>query len=172
MGQAVMAADWQEIGRRVRDKIINESQNFNAKRRAEELIGERPEYAFYRVLLQYSVGNSSPLKEYLRSDRPLLRSDRELLALELAGELSPPPKRGRPRDENARAAADFARRFYRQWKSENICEGIKDWGLGDEMKDQSCRYAIEIFKTLRPGEQQPDLEVVPEMMERPISRRK
>ena len=166
-------SDWQEIGRRVRDQIVNESQNFNAKRRAEELIaiGERPEYAFYRVLDQYSKGKSSPLVKYLRSNRPLLRAHRELLALELSGELSPPPTRGRPRDENVRTAAAVAGRLYRQWKSENVREGIKNRGLGRQMKDESCRYAIEILEPLIEGEP-PAFDVVRDMMERSICRQK
>jgi hypothetical protein len=161
-------SDWQEIGRRVRDQIISENQNFNAKRRAQELIaiGERLDYASYRA----------PLIKSLLLNRPISPADRERFsALESSGAPSPPPKRGRgrPRDENVRAAATLATRLYRQWKDENVREGIKDWGLGGKMKEQSCHYAIEILKPLieRIGEP-PEYDVVREMMERAIYRQK
>jgi hypothetical protein len=82
----------------------------------------------------------------------------------------PKPARGRPRDEKLYEAAHLARALYRQWKAENIAAGINDHGLGRQMKDRSCDYAIEILAIA--GDPRPASESVREMMERPISRRK
>ena len=163
-------------GRRIRDQVINEGQPSNAKRRAEELmaIGESPGYLFWRVVRQYSMGNPVPLIKYLCTNHPLSPTDRKLLALTLAEAFGRRPNHGRPRGEHTRAVAAVAKRIYRQWKSELRREGIKSHGLSDEMKDQSCRYAIEILTPVieRVGGTPPEYEAAREMMERSIYRQK
>jgi hypothetical protein len=62
----------------------------------------------------------------------------------------------------------FALSIYGTWKGMNKKLGIRSWGLGDKMKDLSCRYAI---KMLPHHGRRPDFEVVRQLMDRPKSRR-
>ena len=79
---------------------------------------------------------------------------------------------GRPSNEVARVFANRADWFYREWKARNKREGIKDRGLSDSMRYQSCVYVIEVdgpcYKD-RGGP--PDAEAVMQLLARPKSRR-
>jgi len=120
---------------------------------------------YVEALRAYARGDRSKLVEYLRSDRPI---EREWLAQVINGEVFQ-PKNGRPRDKNVRIAAMLARIIYRRWKEMNKKTGVGDHGVSEHMKDEACRYAIELEPW---DDDQPDFDRVREMIDRPISRQK
>jgi hypothetical protein len=128
---------------------------------------ERSTTDFEKALRAYANADSSRLIEILRS-RPISIDEQEELADEL--EFPEPPKKGRPRNEAMQWAAHTAAIIYRRWKRLNNREGINDWGLGDDMKNQSCLYAIELGAPWK-GREQPDVEAVRQLLDRPKSRR-
>ena len=72
---------------------------------------------------------------------------------------------GRKQNKVPRYVAKLARSFYRQWQAANIQAGISNWGLANDMKDESCRYTLELVGWTA------NFETVRELMDRPNSRR-
>jgi hypothetical protein len=180
-GQAVMAS-WQEIGRRICDGYLNpglrtkEVEACLGNEEAEALIPQmrqaidEMDNLVRRTLEKNILSNPLVLIACLRSGRPLSPDDRERIAQALEKAAYHKPARGRPHDERLYQAAHLALAIYHQRKIENIAVGINNRGLGRQMKDRSCDYAIEILAIA--GGPPPASESVREMMERPISRRK
>jgi hypothetical protein len=181
-------ANWQKIGRKIRDGYLNPGLSNLSTKEVEACLGNEEEVpeAFVQQMMQQSIAeidnlvrrklekdilsNPHVLIAHLRSGRPLSPDDRERIAQALEKAAYPKPARGRPRDKRLLEATQLARAIYLQWKVENIAAGINDRGLGRQMKNRSCNYAIEIQAI--DGGPPPASESVREMMERPISRRK
>jgi len=80
----------------------------------------------------------------------------------------------RNRGGNSRSCARVAIKFYRDWKDANRRNGIRDWGRGDEMKDEACRFAIELYGNdvlSHMREDPPTFEELRDLMDRPQARR-
>jgi hypothetical protein len=85
-------------------------------------------------------------------------------------------KRGRPKMNWARKCVSVASKFYLDWKEINQHRGISDWGHSDEMKDEACRVALELYGDkapphMRRAEGSIGFEKLRELIERPRSRR-
>ena len=129
------------------------------------------------MVAEAQFGDPSSLVAFLRSGHKLTQFDRN----ELAGMLEviftrrakPAKQRGRPKQTLIPVFVSVARRFYREWKDANRRKGISDWGHGDEMKDEACRLAIELYGQVPSymREDPPTLEDLRELMDRPQSRR-
>jgi hypothetical protein len=89
----------------------------------------------------------SGLIAYLRSDQPLDREHRDLLAFFLEDATKPKQKGRRPK--GMQELVDFAWIFYREWQRRNEEAGIRDRGLSKKMKYLSCVYTIEAWAFFR-----------------------
>lgn len=121
---------------------------------------------FLAAVYQCSKGRPQYLIDYLRSDRPITKADRDNLAQLFEGDPEQKPKRGRPRARALRSAAFEAAFFYKCWRDENRRFGVRDHGQGDAMKDEAARF---VAKDLHRVNIKP--ESVRTLMERPAHRR-
>jgi hypothetical protein len=166
----VKAQDWRQNGLSIRDEMhasyrkIGEELKKTLGPRLRTALEALPadETLLYNALRDHAGGDSAALIEYLRSDRPL---QREWLADTLDGVFDPP--QGRPRDRDLRAAAMLAHFFYNRWKDANKRDGVNDRGFSALMKDDACRYALELEPHLHA-----DFESVRQLLDRPVHRRK
>jgi len=138
--------------------------------------GQRENY-WVAVVGEALDGDPSSLVKHLR--RGLTPVDRNLLADTLA-EILPAERAkqtkqaGRPKRQWARSCARVAIKFYRDWKDANQRNGVRDWGRGDEMKDEACRFVVELSGNDVPShmrEDPPTFEELRELMDRPQARR-
>ena len=164
------AKDWRDNGLSIRDEMhasykkVGEELKKTFAPRLQAALDAPPadETLLYNALRDYAGGDSAALIEYLRSDRPL---QREWLADTLDGVFDPP--QGRPRDRDLHAAAMIAQVLYNRWKNANKQDGVNDRGFSAHMKDEVCRYALELEPHLHA-----DFESVRQLLDRPIHRRK
>ncbi|MBS0245504.1 MAG: hypothetical protein JSR61_02710 [Proteobacteria bacterium] len=105
--------------------------------------------------------------DYLRSERPLGRAQRDRLADELEGKYPAIKVSGRPADDDLHLAVLEAECFYRNWKSENEKQGIADRGHSGDMK----KFAVETIIELR-GYKSVSVEKALDLWARPNKRRK
>ena len=101
----------------------------------------------------------------------------ELLEWHFTGESEVKIPRGRPANTWAKGCAHVANKFYRDWKETNKRREIRDWGHSDEMKDEACRVAIDLYgekapSHMRKAEGAVSFEKLRELMERPSARRR
>ena len=178
--------NWQDVGRELRKQFIARADLpcscdwchvYQDTPR-----GQRENY-WVMVIGEAMNGNPSLLVRHLRSRRKLTRFDRNKLAehfeyafIDALQRKSQKP-RGRPGHSWARSCASVAIKLYQDWKDLNQRNGINDWGRRDEMKDEACRLAIELYGNgnrgrVYEGQDPPTFEQVRELIERPAARRK
>ena len=183
-------ATWQDVGEQLKKRYLDRAldgcdcyscRNQHSKR------GQRERYWIDCVTFAL-MGDPSDLVKHLKSRRALTTFDRQslgdLLDAAFTGEATKTGDHrstGRPRDIAARSCASVALKFYKDWKTINQRERIKDWGHSDAMKDQSCDLALEVHSRRRDGpklmskhamDAMPEFEVVRELMERSSNRRR
>jgi hypothetical protein len=112
-------------------------------------------------------GDPLPLETYLRSERPLGRQERKILAAVFHRRYA--SKGGRSPDSLLRIAATLACAFYDAWRELNRKIGVRDRGHSLEMKDYAARVMTEIWLPWKTDE--PFVEAVRELMDRPRQRR-
>jgi hypothetical protein len=179
------AASWKDTGRKLAEERAEEHQNM--RRLVAEIASrvmaephEAPTREWSDAVHAACNGDPSRLVEYLRSERALTRTDRDLLATFLPSML----KKGRPGKDEVKSLARVALVFYQEWKQLNRRLGIRDHGHADDMKQQACRVALALMNTdpwrvalglppvLNPASTvPPTVEAVRELMDRPKSRR-
>lgn len=139
-------------------------RTFQARRRSP------PDSRFTFIMAVYQCSKNRPqdLIDYLRSNRPLERNERDILADFFEDQMKPAkkPKRGRPRLRLHRTTAWEASFFYKQWREENKRMGVMDRGQGNAMKDEAVRFVIEEFQPTNV-----DPEIIRSLMDRPLHRR-
>jgi hypothetical protein len=157
----VSKVEWREIGKRIFVR--------KARERKERATQERhPDAPLFTALLASALGGTTvPLVAYLRSDKEfsLSQESREHLALVITVQEAKRRKVGRKQNKVTRHLAKMARSFYRQWQAANIKAGVSNWGHANDMKDESCRYTLELVGWTA------NFEIVRELMDRPNSRR-
>ncbi len=155
--------DWRETGRQIYERQVLERQERHAKRTA---VKRSPDADLFGALLLSSLGNSALLVEYLRSGRKLsLAAESRRHLARVIEHQNRKPKVGRKINKTARYLALGAIAFYREWKVANQNAGISNWGLRNDMRDESCRYVLELHGWTA------SYETVRELMDRPKSRR-
>jgi hypothetical protein len=181
-------ATWQDTGQELRARWLARAGQrcdcywCSVYQRTKQ--GRRENY-WVTVVACARAGAPSALVKHLDSRRVLSRSDRRILADlldatftgEVQAALRPP---GRPKHVAAQACANVALKFYHDWKALNRRWKIRDWGHSDEMRDESCRIALEMHTAPRVGsirlpgrpmEVVPTFEKIRELMDRPKARR-
>jgi len=108
---------------------------WTAKRRREGLSPE-----FIDALEASREGDMSPLADYVASDKPLTKEERELVSRKLFRR-----KQGRPMNAQLRGAATLAGMFYSEWRRLNKKLCTPDHGHCDEMKECSAQWIVEDF---------------------------
>lgn len=155
----------QMSGRRLQKRWLKLQALFQDQMRKVSQVPRPAAYELIAALYQYSRGRPEFFVAYLRSDRPITRSDRENMAQIFEEKFDLTPKLGRPRHLKNRSAATEALFFYRLWRAENRRLGIRDHGQGDAMKDEAVRFIIAALQ----------LKTTPEairtLMDRPAHRR-
>jgi hypothetical protein len=180
--------DWREIGRKIRDSFLKPSLKIEDEELGdEEAALQQARQAIDEIKdLCARLHRKIELHPRMLVERAKSPTDRERFAQDLEEVLCRRRKRGRPQDEKLRVATNLALVIYREWKAVNIAAGINNHGLGDQMKDQSTDYAIEILNNVLfdgppayeaalntlLGGRHPDRGAVREMMDRSIRRRK
>src|SRR4029079_8202269 len=133
--------DWRETGRKLREEF--EQRAAQAMRPGDPL----PAYVsqFFLALGEAGLrGNPVPIIDYLRSGKPLPADFRETLALYFEGFFHLPRRgRGHPKNILEHIAADNAQHFFDEWRRENACNGVKDYGHRSQMVDESIQIVIE-----------------------------
>jgi hypothetical protein len=178
---------WQEVGEKLRAYYFAKSNErcdcYWCSRYQHTKRGRRENYWVNRVAFAI-LGDPSGLVAHLDSRRRLDGFDRmvlaDLLNVAFRDEVDQAfHPSGRPRKTAARACASVAQGFYNTWKTIDRRSGVQDWGHSDEMKDQSCRVAIEMHSVrdfsvepYHPMNIVPDFEEVRELMNRPATRRR
>jgi hypothetical protein len=105
-----------------------------------DLRGLSPEFA--EACLEHLYrGNATPLRDYVKSEKPLNEKERE----RLARLLPKGSKTGRPRNLQIRGAADLAWRFYRMLLEINKDSGVADRGCSDDMKLYAARAMVSDY---------------------------
>jgi len=105
-----------------------------------DLRGISPEFAEAYLEHLYR-GNTTPLRDYVKSEKPLNKKEREKLA-----RLLPKDKRtGRPRNLQIRGAAEVAWDFYRRLREMNEATGVADRGCADDMKLYAARAMVSDY---------------------------
>jgi len=151
----------------------------------------RRQRAYYWIRLVGNALHGSPssllnlLKHLRRGLTPvdciLLADALAIIIPDVAARDKPTNQRGRPKRDWARRCADVANKFYRDWKDVNRRNGIRDWGHGDKMKDEACRFAIELYgndarelygSDIDMREDPPTCGDLRELIDRPQSRRR
>ena len=168
--------NWQDVGRDLRRQYIARVTTVPSK--ADQSTSRSRRAAFLFEMIAYAQsGDPSALGAFLRSGQKLTQFDRNELANLLEAiftrQAKPTKQRGRSKRLGVRACAAVARRFHVEWKDANRRNGINDWGHGDEMKDEACRLAIELYVDRFPVKDDPPItfEEIRELMERPAARR-
>jgi hypothetical protein len=183
--------NWQDVGRELRKQFIARAElpcSCDSCILQDTPREQRKNY-WVMVVCKAMDGDPSMLVRHLRSRRKLTRLDRNELAEHfeqiLTNELQRKSQKtgGRRKHTWAQSCAHVAIKFYRDWKDANRRNGINDWGHGDEMKDEACRLAIELYGNLYSplygtdnrrryqGQDMPTFEEVRELIERPAARR-
>ena len=104
-----------------------------------------------------SQNDAHLLIDYLKSDRPLGESEREVLA----NLIERPTKPHRPANHDLRFAAMLASEIYREWRDK-----APDWrGHAEEMREAIARFVAETFFF------EMDICAILDLMSRPKSRR-
>jgi hypothetical protein len=159
---------WREIGEELFEYLKAEQWAADLWREARwnERKQKRLEPDLLFALQSCARGNSDRLIEYVESDKEfsLSRDERDRCARVLRHKPWA-PRLGRRPDGVARFALSKAQAIFSVWKEANKQSGISDWGLRDQMKDQACRYAIDICRPYIEG-REPDFETVRQLMER------
>lgn len=132
----------------------------------------REDLSFWGAICVAVNGDVSPLADYLNSDRPLSRRDRENLALYVSGHWADYRRPGQPPKIMHKTIAAAALEFYEDWRQHNRAQCIRDRGQAGPMKDEALRFVIEELW-------QPHLGMIDdtaraairELMDRPKSRR-
>jgi len=106
---------------------------WTAKRYKEGLSPE-----FIDALEASSEGDMSPLADYVASEKPLSKGERELVSRKLTTR-----KSGRPKNAQLRGAATLAGMFYSEWRRLNKKLCTRDHGHCDEMKECSAQWMVE-----------------------------
>ena len=183
--------NWQDVGRELRKQFIAQAQlpcSCDSCILQDTPRGQRANY--WSVVIFTAIdGDPSLLVRHLRSRRKLTRFDRNSLAKYLEFAFTEALQRksqktaGRRKHTWAQQCAYVAIKFYRDWKDANRRNGINDWGHGDEMKDEACRLAIELYgnvyspvygtdnRRYYQGQDMPTFEEVRELIGRPAARR-
>ncbi|MGI8853709.1 MAG: hypothetical protein ACR2GC_10580 [Methyloceanibacter sp.] len=158
--------DWRDIGEQIYEHVKAEQWAADLKRQARKDTPRTTDQELDFALISCARGDSDPLIEFLLSDNDfsLSKDHREHLARVLRHKFWVPRQGRRPKGL-ARWALGYAQRIFLIWKAANKETGISDWGLRDQMKDQACRYAIEICRAYTDG-QEADFETVRGLMER------
>jgi len=128
---------------------------------------------FVEALNSSSKRNMTPLADYLKSDHPLGRTERDRLARFL-----PKATRKHAHSTQARAAANMAELFYKKLRELNRAQGIKDHGECGPMKEYAARtmsqdwFALSTFDhPVSEGEIDTFVNLVLSLMEKSKSRR-
>jgi hypothetical protein len=95
---------------------------------------------FVQALEASTDTDMSPLADYIASDKPLSKEEREVLSRKL-----PKRKTGRPKNSQLRGAASMAWMFYQEWRKLNKELGVSDRGCGDDMKGYSAQWVVEDY---------------------------
>jgi hypothetical protein len=169
-------ANWQDVGRDLRRQyIVRGGRPYDHDWYRADLSTPRSRRAafLFQMIAHAQNGDPSALLAFLRSGQKLSRFDRNQLAdlfkVIFTPKAKPGKQRGRPKQTLIPVFVSAARRFYREWKDANRLKGISDWGHGDEMKDESCRFAIASYVDRFPSllrEDLPTFEQVRDLMER------
>jgi hypothetical protein len=96
---------------------------------------------FKEALRASSQEDMTLLADYLTSDEPLGRNERD----RLARMLPKGQKTGRPQKAQLRAAATVAVMFYKALRTANKAFGVKDHGHSAEMKEYAARATVEDY---------------------------
>lgn len=175
--------NWREVGPLVfkREKSLREAK-WQALIATGEIIREiDPESKSFWALVRSAQGDSTQLIEFLLSEEELsLSEDKRQHLAKVLKHAYWKPRRGRPKDSEARHAAMIAMHLYELWRYANKRLGFSDRGHCNEMKDESCRYALALIefdhKKIRVTDSRAkfrntNFEKVRELIERPLSRR-
>ena len=110
-------------------------------------------------------GNPSVLAKYLKSAPRLSDNEKRYLGFAISGETR--HGGGRSADLQVHFAAQAALFFYKLWRAENRRRGVRDRGLGDDMKDDAARIAVEDMNMKLPRKKR---AAVRELMDRSKAR--
>jgi hypothetical protein len=91
-------------------------------------------------------GSANDLANALRSDTPMSRRTREMLALYFEGRHPAASKRGAPKHEAASFVLDFAKAFFADWKAANMDSGLNDRGRSVAMKEKSIEIVVSLIE--------------------------
>ena len=170
------ANEWRSVGKRLYEKFRKGAEQEWEK--IEKTIAAVREHRptdgdLFKMAIAAAVawGDLEKLIRFLESDRQacLSRSQREDLAYILT--ITPwKRKQGRQKDDRTRRVAADANNFYKEWQLANEEVGISNRGLGKEMRDEACLYAVESWNSLSPFKV--DFETVRQMMDRSKTRQK
>lgn len=170
--------NWQDVGEEMRECWARRVSDYAERAMPEghapdELVvifdGVPLKPGFGDALSNFARGNPSRLVAYLRSDRPLGRSERNLIAEVLDQNQSRP---GRPTNDLLRTAATAASRFFDAWRTANKERGIKDHGRRGEMKSYAARVVVEDYYAWQiAADPEQFIESVRSLMDRPKRRR-
>jgi hypothetical protein len=137
------------------------------------LSGDRSTYEQAQLslaLLLSAEGSPGNLIEYLQSGKELALSDEERAYVVARLRLKPKQKRGPRRDHAVHMAANTAWAFYLYWKVSNTLAGVSNRGIGNQMKDEACHFAIALLGPW-PEPFRPTFRAVRDLIERPKHRR-
>jgi hypothetical protein len=100
------------------------------------------------AIAEYHAGKSSHLVDYLLSDRPVGRRERDGLAWAIGRNSKASPHR--PANASLRYAATLAMAIYKEWRDRNQKAGITNHGHANEMKHAAALLAAadELFELM------------------------
>lgn len=95
------------------------------------------------AIAEYHAGKSSHLVDYLLSDRPVGRRERDGLAWAIGRNSKASPHR--PANASLRYAATLAMAIYKEWRDRNQKAGITNHGHANEMKHAAALFVGATF---------------------------
>ena len=145
-------ANWRDVGQELRKiwrRRIQTCDDYWSSVYQDTPRRQRANY-WIRLVGNALHGSPSSLLKHLRRgltpvDCILLADALAIIIPDVTKPAEPTKQRGRPKRAWARSCADEAIKFYRDWKDANRRNGIRDWGHGDDMKEEACRFAIELY---------------------------
>jgi hypothetical protein len=157
--------DWRETGRQLFEhlKRAPAERLLEMEMRKATPRKSTPESVLLMALECLARGQSNLLIEYLLSDKEFSLSKRSRQRLAEALREKDWERRGRRPDRHARFVCEQALAIYSTWKQVHKKNGVSDWGVRDQMKDEACQYALMLGKTYG---WEPDFEQVRQLMER------
>jgi hypothetical protein len=174
--------DWRAIGQRLGDELRRDTAERIARGKAGENAGIpcrdsgiRGEEFLDAIMATASKNDFTRLIQYLESDKEIYLSQgqRDWMA-RILKHRPWKKKRGPRKNRIPPFVAVTALDLYRRWQLKNTEAGISNWRLSNEMKDESCRYAVESWNMYAAawGHRTVDFEVIRQMMEGPKDRLK